>query len=69
MNGKGSLAIRFFQEHSRRPGIEDVLNTYEPETSDKAACVLMLLMAYFKEPKNSIMLENDVSCLKYFFKR
>ncbi|XP_067101214.1 uncharacterized protein [Osmerus mordax] len=59
MNGKGSTAIRFFQEHSRRPGIEDVLNTYEPETSDKAACVLMLLMAYFKEPKNSIMLEND----------
>lgn len=64
LNNKGSTVICFCQEHSRRPGIQDVLNNYEPETSDKAACVLMLLMAYFREPKNAIMLENDVSCLK-----
>jgi hypothetical protein len=63
MNSKGSTIIRFCQQLNR-PGIGDVLAKYEPEASDKAACVLLLLMAYFKEPKNAIMLEADVSCLK-----
>ncbi|KAK1904604.1 Nucleolar pre-ribosomal-associated protein 2 [Dissostichus eleginoides] len=48
-------------ELNRHPGIEDVLANYVPEVSDKAACILLLLMAYFKEPKNAIMLETDVS--------
>ena len=63
MNSKGSDIIRFCQQLNR-PGIKDVLAKYEPEASDKAACILLLLMAYFKEPKNAIMLEADVSCLK-----
>ncbi|XP_059915959.1 uncharacterized protein LOC132463678 [Gadus macrocephalus] len=63
MNSKGSTIIRFCQQLNRS-GIKDVLAKYEPEASDKAACVLLLLMAYFKEPKNAIMLEADVSCLK-----
>ncbi|XP_059906679.1 uncharacterized protein LOC132456365 [Gadus macrocephalus] len=58
MNSKGSTIIRFCQQLNR-PGIGDVLAKYEPEASDKAACVLLLLMAYFKEPKNAIMLEAD----------
>ncbi|XP_023271360.1 uncharacterized protein LOC111661897 [Seriola lalandi dorsalis] len=59
LNSKGSTIIRFCQELSRHPTIEDILADYKPETSDKAACVLLLLMAYFKEPKTSIMLETD----------
>ncbi|CAL8382729.1 unnamed protein product [Gadus morhua 'NCC'] len=58
MNSKGSTIIRFCQQLNR-PGIGDVLAKYEPEASDKAACVLLLLMAHFKEPKNAIMLEAD----------
>uniref|UniRef100_A0A3B4XNK6 Si:dkey-15h8.17 n=1 Tax=Seriola lalandi dorsalis TaxID=1841481 RepID=A0A3B4XNK6_SERLL len=57
LNSKGSTIIRFCQELSRHPTIEDILADYKPETSDKAACVLLLLMAYFKEPKTSIMTE------------
>ncbi|KAF3837957.1 hypothetical protein F7725_009725, partial [Dissostichus mawsoni] len=56
LNNKGSHS-----ELNRHPGIEDVLANYVPEVSDKAACILLLLMAYFKEPKNAIMLETDVS--------
>ncbi|XP_040888967.1 uncharacterized protein LOC121178736 isoform X2 [Toxotes jaculatrix] len=44
-------------ELSRHPKIEEILADYEPETSNKAVCVLLLLMAYFKEPKTSIILE------------
>ncbi|XP_059902161.1 uncharacterized protein LOC132453333 [Gadus macrocephalus] len=58
MNSKGSTIIRFCQQLNR-PGIKDVLAKYEPEASDKAACILLLLMAYFKEPKNATMLEAD----------
>lgn len=50
LNNKGSILIQFWQEElSRHPAIEDVLCTYEPETSDKAPCVLFLLLAYFKD--------------------
>ncbi|XP_041800685.1 uncharacterized protein LOC121612009 [Chelmon rostratus] len=40
------------------PRICDVLACYEPD-SDKAACILLLLMSYFREPKESLMLEVD----------
>ncbi|KAK0142675.1 hypothetical protein N1851_019394 [Merluccius polli] len=40
------------------PKIRDVLACYDPD-SDKAACILLLLMSYFKEPKESLMLEVD----------
>ncbi|KAJ4949670.1 hypothetical protein JOQ06_021179 [Pogonophryne albipinna] len=59
LNNKGSTVIRFCQELNRHPGVENVLVNYVPEVSDKAACILLLLMAYFKEPKNAIMLETD----------
>lgn len=39
--------------------IPDVLACYDPD-SDKAACILLLLMAYFKEPKQNLILEVDV---------
>lgn len=62
MNNRGSTIIRFCRELSRHHKIEEILADYKPETSDKAVCVLLLLMAYFKAPKTSIMLETDVSC-------
>lgn len=40
------------------PKIRDVLACYDPD-SEKAACILLLLMLYFKEPKESLMLEVD----------
>ncbi|KAK5862906.1 hypothetical protein PBY51_018256 [Eleginops maclovinus] len=40
------------------PKIRDVLARYDPD-SDKAACILLLLMSYFKEPKENLMLEVD----------
>ncbi|XP_070690655.1 uncharacterized protein [Pempheris klunzingeri] len=59
LNNKGSTVIQFCQELNRQPGIEEILANYEPEASDKAACILLLLMAYFKEPENAIMLKTD----------
>lgn len=64
LNNRGGTVIRFCQELNRHPEIENVLASFEPEASDKAACILLLLMAFFKESKNAIMLETDVSCLK-----
>ncbi|KAJ8002278.1 hypothetical protein DPEC_G00178230 [Dallia pectoralis] len=40
------------------PKIRDVLACYDPD-SDKAASILLLLMLYIKEPKESLMLEVD----------
>ncbi|RXN17613.1 reverse transcriptase SR3 [Labeo rohita] len=40
------------------PKIRNVLACYDPD-SDKAGCILLLLMLYFKEPKESLMLEVD----------
>ncbi|KAA0722130.1 hypothetical protein E1301_Tti009122 [Triplophysa tibetana] len=40
------------------PKIRDVMACYDPD-SDKAACILLVLMLYFKEPKESLMLEVD----------
>lgn len=37
------------------PGVNNVLARFEPEASDKAACTLLPLMVYFKEPKNAIV--------------
>lgn len=49
------------------PKIHDVLACYDPD-SDKAACILLLLMLYFKEPKESLMLEVDVRFFIQIFK-
>lgn len=49
------------------PKIRDVLACYDPD-SDKAACILLLLMLYFKEPKESLMLEVDVRFFIQIFK-
>lgn len=37
------------------------MDSFEPDVSNKAACILLLLLAYFKEPKDAIVLEADVS--------
>ncbi|XP_046691613.1 uncharacterized protein si:dkey-15h8.17 isoform X1 [Silurus meridionalis] len=50
--------LKFFQGVNYQ-GVKDVLATFEPEASDKTAIVLLLLMAYFKEPKDSIVLDVD----------
>ncbi|TDH13437.1 hypothetical protein EPR50_G00033140 [Perca flavescens] len=60
LKNRGSTLIRFCQELKRHPEIEDILNNFEPEASDKAACILLLLLAYFKEPKSAIVLETDL---------
>ncbi|KAF7690070.1 hypothetical protein HF521_011874 [Silurus meridionalis] len=52
--------LKFFQGVNYQ-GVKDVLATFEPEASDKTAIVLLLLMAYFKEPKDSIVLDVDES--------
>ena len=57
LDNRGSTVIQFCQELNCHPGIQDILANFEPEASDKAACILLLLMAYFKEPKNAVMLE------------
>ncbi|KAI5094261.1 hypothetical protein C0J45_15985 [Silurus meridionalis] len=54
--------LKFFQGVNYQ-GVKDVLATFEPEASDKTAIVLLLLMSYFKEPKDSIVLDVD-SALK-----
>ncbi|KAG2460933.1 MSRA reductase, partial [Polypterus senegalus] len=59
LDNKGSTIIKFCQELSHHSGIQDVLSKFEPEVSVKAACVLLLLMAYFKEPKDAILLQAD----------
>ncbi|CAL8311020.1 unnamed protein product [Merluccius merluccius] len=59
LNNKGSTVIGYCKDLQRHPGIEDVLGSYDPETSDRAPCILLLLMAYFKEPENAIMLKTD----------
>ncbi|KAK2852927.1 hypothetical protein Q7C36_008128 [Tachysurus vachellii] len=50
--------LKFFQEVNYQ-GVKDVLTTFEPEASDKTAIILLLLMAYFNEPKDSIVLDVD----------
>ncbi|RXN33745.1 hypothetical protein ROHU_003391 [Labeo rohita] len=40
------------------PKIRDILACYDPD-SDKAGCILLLLMLYFNEPKESLMFEVD----------
>ncbi|KAF1388589.1 hypothetical protein PFLUV_G00091860 [Perca fluviatilis] len=73
LKNRGSTLIWFSQELKRHPEIEDVLNNFEPEASDKAACILLLLLAYFKEPKSAIVLETDYpedgSCTLEFIQR
>uniref|UniRef100_A0A8C4RPV3 Si:dkey-15h8.17 n=1 Tax=Erpetoichthys calabaricus TaxID=27687 RepID=A0A8C4RPV3_ERPCA len=59
LDNKGSTIIKFCQELSHHSGIKDVLSKFEPEVSVKAACVLLLLMAYFKEPKDAILLQDN----------
>ena len=60
---QGTILIRFCQaELTNRPEIVKALSHYQPETSDKAACVLVLLLAYFKEEKTELLLETEVSC-------
>ncbi|KAJ4921062.1 hypothetical protein JOQ06_026033 [Pogonophryne albipinna] len=39
--------------------IREVLASYDPEGSEKAACILQLLMVYFKELTEKLMLEVD----------
>ncbi|KAF7688175.1 hypothetical protein HF521_014181 [Silurus meridionalis] len=51
--------LKFFQGVNYQ-GVKDVLATFEPEASDKTAIVLLLLMAYFKDPKDSIVLDVDL---------
>ncbi|XP_016113055.1 uncharacterized protein, partial [Sinocyclocheilus grahami] len=54
LDNKGNTILKFCQEVNSHQGVKDVLACFEPEV----ACIL-LLMAYFKEPKNAIVLDVD----------
>ncbi|XP_061747157.1 uncharacterized protein si:dkey-15h8.17 isoform X2 [Nerophis ophidion] len=56
---KGSTLLRFCQQYDHR-GIKEVLSRFQPETCDKTACVLLLLLAYFTEPAAAIMLQTEM---------
>ncbi|XP_033988754.1 uncharacterized protein si:dkey-15h8.17 isoform X2 [Trematomus bernacchii] len=55
---RGQTILQFCQTLDN-PKIKEVLASYEPEASEKAACILLLLMVYFKEPTEKLMLEVD----------
>ncbi|KAI9525209.1 hypothetical protein NQZ68_009889 [Dissostichus eleginoides] len=55
---RGQTILQFCQTLDN-PKIREVLASYEPEASEKAACILLLLMVYFKEPTEKLMLEVD----------
>jgi hypothetical protein len=61
LENKFNTILKFCQEVNCHQGVKDVLACFEPEASDKATCILLLLMAYFKEPKDAIVLDVDVS--------
>ncbi|KAL0965907.1 hypothetical protein UPYG_G00287630 [Umbra pygmaea] len=56
---KFNTILKFCQEVNCHQGVKDVLACFEPEASDKATCILLLLMVYFKEPKDAIVLDVD----------
>ncbi|XP_016377260.1 uncharacterized protein LOC107715619, partial [Sinocyclocheilus rhinocerous] len=55
LDNKGNTILKFCQEVNSHQGVKDVLACFEPE----AACILLLIMAYFKEPKDAIVLDVD----------
>ncbi|KAK1904149.1 hypothetical protein KUDE01_011332 [Dissostichus eleginoides] len=55
---RGQTILQFCQTLDN-PKVREVLASYEPEASEKAACILLLLMVYFKEPTEKLMLEVD----------
>ncbi|KAK1891219.1 Sterile alpha motif domain containing protein 3 [Dissostichus eleginoides] len=55
---RGQTILQFCQKLDN-PKIREVLASYDPEASEKAACILLLLMVYFKEPTEKLMLEVD----------
>ncbi|KAK9977085.1 hypothetical protein ABG768_018906, partial [Culter alburnus] len=59
LENKFNTILKFCQEVNCHQGVKDVLACFEPEASDKATCILLLLMAYFKEPKDAIVLDVD----------
>ncbi|KAI7811510.1 hypothetical protein IRJ41_022071, partial [Triplophysa rosa] len=59
LDRKGNTIMRFCQEVKCHQRVKSVLTCFEPEDSEKAACILLLVMAYFKEPKDAIVLEVD----------
>ncbi|KAJ4947214.1 hypothetical protein JOQ06_009252 [Pogonophryne albipinna] len=57
--GQRGQTILHFCQKLDNPKIREVLASYDPEASEKAACILLLLMVYFKEPTEKLMLEVD----------
>lgn len=60
--GKGERILKFFQEKPTNDEVRSVLSMYaECEDNSKAACVVLLLMAHFKEKGDALFLQADVS--------
>ncbi|KAG1937634.1 hypothetical protein F2P79_018093 [Pimephales promelas] len=59
LENKFNTILKFCKEVNCHQGVKDVLACFEPESSDKATCILLLLMAYFKEPTDAIVLDVD----------
>ena len=55
--GQRGQTILHFCQKLDNPKIREFLASYDPEGSEKAACILQLLMVYFKEPTEKLMLE------------
>ncbi|KAK5902445.1 hypothetical protein CesoFtcFv8_007695 [Champsocephalus esox] len=57
---RGQTILHFCQKLDNTK-IREFLASYDPEGSEKAACILQLLMVYFKVPTEKLMLEVDTS--------
>ncbi|KAF1389442.1 hypothetical protein PFLUV_G00073470 [Perca fluviatilis] len=60
MERKGDTILKLCHKLNKNPGVEEVLANYEPNTAeDKAVCIILLLLAYFKEARDAIILQAD----------
>ncbi|XP_070834100.1 uncharacterized protein [Chaetodon trifascialis] len=58
LNHRGCTFLLFCQQLDK-PAIKEVQASFDPEASEKAASIFLLLLTYFKKPKENILLEAD----------
>lgn len=64
MERNGDTILKICHKLKKNPEVEEVLANYEPNTAeDKAVCIILLLLAYFKEARDAIILQADVGSL------
>lgn len=59
---KDDIILKFCLKLNKNVGVQEVLAKYEPNTSqDKAMCIILLLLAYFKEARDANIVQADPS--------